>query len=72
MTAQGTCQATSAPDEELKRRALQRPLPWDYLVSAGVLALILIITLFMIRVRRQDLSGSGTEPASDASSPDQA
>jgi len=40
-----------------------------YLVSAGVLVLILIIALFMMRVSRADLSGAGPapEPAGDAS-----
>jgi len=33
-----------------------------YLVSAGILALILIIALFMMRVRRADLSGPDQAP----------
>jgi hypothetical protein len=42
-----------------------------YLVSAGILALILIIALFMMRVSREDLSGAdpAPEPAGDTSSP---
>ena len=42
-----------------------------YLVSAGVLAVVVIITLAMIRVRRQDLSGADpmSEPAGDPTSP---
>ena len=42
-----------------------------YLVSAGVLALILVITVFMMRVNRAELSGAepAPEPAGDASSP---
>jgi hypothetical protein len=42
-----------------------------YLVSAGILALILIIALFMMRVSRQDLAGAdpAPEPAGDTSSP---
>ena len=42
-----------------------------YLVSAGVLALAVIIALAVIRVRRQDLSGAdpATEPAGDVTSP---
>ena len=46
-----------------------------YLVSAGVLALIVIIALTMIRISRQDLSGADptpeptSEPASDTTSP---
>jgi predicted MFS family arabinose efflux permease len=45
-----------------------------YLVSAGILALILIIALFMMRVRREDLSGAdpAPEPAGDTSSPSRA
>jgi hypothetical protein len=42
--------------------------------SAGVLALSLIIALFMLRVRRQDLSGAdpAPAPADGASSPGRA
>jgi EmrB/QacA subfamily drug resistance transporter len=44
-----------------------------YLVSAGIMALAVIIALAMIRIRRQDLSGTGAEPmaepAGDATSP---
>jgi hypothetical protein len=42
-----------------------------YLVSAGILALILIIALFMMRVSREDLSGAdpAPEPAGDTGSP---
>jgi len=43
-----------------------------YLVSAGILALILIIALFMMRVSRQDLAGADPAPAGDASSPNPA
>ena len=41
------------------------------MVSAGALALIVIITMFMIRVSRQDLSGADPAlvPPSDATSP---
>jgi len=43
----------------------------SYWVSAGVLALIVIITLAMIRIRRQDLSGADpmSEPAGDTTAP---
>jgi EmrB/QacA subfamily drug resistance transporter len=40
-----------------------------YLVSAGVLAVILIIAVFMMRVSRADLSGEDLTPASEASAP---
>jgi EmrB/QacA subfamily drug resistance transporter len=40
-----------------------------YLVSAGILALILIIALFMMRVSRADLAGANPAPDGDASSP---
>ena len=42
-----------------------------YLVSAGIMALILIIALAVMRVRREDLSGadSMSEPAGDTISP---
>jgi hypothetical protein len=42
-----------------------------YLVSAGILALILIVALVMMRVRREDLSGADPAPgpAGGASSP---
>jgi len=42
-----------------------------FLVSAGILALIPVIALFVMRVSREDLSGAGPapEPDGDASSP---
>ena len=40
-----------------------------YLVSAGILALAVIIALALIRISRQDLSGATPEPAGDATSP---
>jgi hypothetical protein len=43
-----------------------------YLVSAGVLVLPMIIALFMMRVRREDLSGADPAPTGDASSPNPA
>jgi hypothetical protein len=42
------------------------------LVSAGVLALALLIALAVIRVRRQDLSGADPAPVGDAASPSRA
>ena len=43
-----------------------------YVVSAGVLVLPVIIALFVMRVRREDLSGADPAPAADASSPNPA
>jgi len=46
-----------------------------YLVSAGIMVLAVIIALALIRVSRQDLSGTGAEPmapAGDTTSPSQA
>jgi len=45
-----------------------------YLVSAGVLALAVIIALAVIRIRRQDLSGADpvTAPAGDVTAPGRA
>ena len=45
-----------------------------YLVSAGVLALIVIIALFMMRASRADLAGTDPAPVppSDATSPNPA
>jgi len=40
-----------------------------YLVSAGILALISVIALFMMRVSRADLAGASPAPTGDASSP---
>ena len=39
-----------------------------YLVSAGILGLILIIAVFMMRISTADLSGEDLTPASDANS----
>jgi hypothetical protein len=59
-----------AAGRDLPPRAGGRVLR-GYLVSAGVLALALVIALFVMRVSRADLSGAGPapEPAGDASSP---
>jgi len=45
-----------------------------FLVSAGVLALAMIIALAVIRVRRQDMAGADPTPtpASDVTSPSRA
>jgi EmrB/QacA subfamily drug resistance transporter len=56
---------------QMYNHALATGFSRGYLVSAGILALAVIIALTMIRVRRQDLSGTGAEPmapAGDASS----
>ena len=43
---------------QIYHHALATGFSRGYLVSAGILALILIIALFTMRVRRQDLSGA--------------
>jgi EmrB/QacA subfamily drug resistance transporter len=45
--------------------ALATGFSLGYLVSAGILALILVIAVFMIRVSRADLSGTGPAPAGE-------
>jgi len=64
----------AALQTQIYHHALATGFSRGYLVSAGVLALILIIALFMMRVRRQDLSGADpmSEPAGDTSSPNPA
>ena len=62
----------AALQARMYHHALATGFSRGYLVSAGVLALILIIALFMMRVTRQDLSGAGQEPAGDTSSPNPA
>jgi hypothetical protein len=56
---------------QIYHQALATGFSHGYLVSAGVLALAAIIALFMMRIRRQDLSGADPAPesAGDASSP---
>jgi hypothetical protein len=56
---------------QIYHHALATGFSRGYLVSAGVLALALVIALFVMRVTRADLSGAGPapEPAGDASSP---
>jgi len=62
--------ATGARAAEVQARmydhALATGFSRGYLVSAGVLALAVIIALTMIRVTRQDLSGTGAEPMAPA------
>ena len=62
----------AALQARMYHHALATGFSRGYLVSAGVLALILIIALFMMRITRQDLSGAGQEPAGDTSSPNPA
>ena len=56
---------------QIYHHALATGFSHGYLVSAGVLALILIIAVFMMRVTRADLSGANPtpEPTGDTSSP---
>jgi predicted MFS family arabinose efflux permease len=49
--------------------ALAQGFSQGYLVSAGILALILVIAVIMIRVSRADLSGAEPTPAGDAGPP---
>ena len=61
----------AALQTQMYHHALATGFSRGYLVSAGVLALAVIIALAMIRVRPQDLSGGNpmSEPAGDATSP---
>jgi predicted MFS family arabinose efflux permease len=66
--------AAQAAALQIYHHALATGFSRGYLVSAGILALIPIIALFMMRVSRQDLSGAGPAPgpAGDASAPNPA
>jgi len=57
---------------QIDRHALATGFSRGFVVSAGILALAVIIALFMMRVSRQDLAGAGPEPAGDTSSPNPA
>ena len=61
----------AALQAQIHHHALATGFSRGYLVSAGILALIPVITLFVMRVSRADLSGASPEPepAGDASSP---
>jgi predicted MFS family arabinose efflux permease len=59
----------AALQAQIHHHALAAGFSRGYLVSAGILALIPVIALFVIRVSRADLSGAGPAPAGDASSP---
>jgi hypothetical protein len=57
---------------QIYHHALATGFSRGYLVSAGIMVLAVIIALAMIRISRQDLSGTGAEPtapAGDATSP---
>jgi hypothetical protein len=49
---------------QICHHALATGFSRGFLVSAGIMALMLIIALAVIRVRREDLSGAGPAPAS--------
>jgi len=61
----------AALQAQIHHHALATGFSRGYLVSAGILALIPVIVLFVMRVSRADLSGASPEPepAGDASSP---
>lgn len=52
-------------------QALATGFSRGFVVSAGMLALALIVALAVVRVRRQDLAGAGPgpKPAGDTGSP---
>jgi len=64
----------AALQARIYHHALATGFSRGYLVSAGVLALIVIIALFMMRVSRADLAGTDPAPVppSDATSPNPA
>ena len=64
----------AALQTQMYDHALATGFSRGYLVSAGALALAVIIALAVIRVSRQDLSGTDpmSEPAGDVSSPGRA
>jgi EmrB/QacA subfamily drug resistance transporter len=60
--------ASAALQAQMYHHALATGFSRGYLVSAGILALALIIALAVVRIRRQDLSGAdpASEPAGDS------
>jgi len=63
----------AALHNQVYRHALATGFSRGFLVSAGVLVLAVIIALAVIRIGRQDLSGSDAPtPAGDAGSPSRA
>jgi hypothetical protein len=69
--AQAGAHPSAAQAAALKAHALAAGFSQGYLVSAGVLVLSLVITLFVMRVSRADLSGAGPapDPAGNATAP---
>ena len=59
----------AALQTRIYHHALATGFSRGYLVSAGVLAVILVIAVFMMRVSRADLAGADPAPEGDASSP---
>jgi hypothetical protein len=57
---------------QIDHHALAAGFSRGFAVSAGILALAMLIALVVVRVRRQDLSGAGTEPAGQTSAPNPA
>jgi EmrB/QacA subfamily drug resistance transporter len=67
--------SAAALQARMYHHALATGFSRGYLVSAGIMVLAVIIALAMIRIKRQDLSGTGAEPmapAGDTTSPSQA
>ena len=56
---------------QIYHHALATGFSRGFVVSAGILALAMIIALAVVRARRQDLAGAGPgpKPAGDTSSP---
>jgi EmrB/QacA subfamily drug resistance transporter len=54
---------------QIYHHALATGFSRGFLVSAGILAVPVIIALFMMRVSREDLAGADPAPAGDTSSP---
>jgi EmrB/QacA subfamily drug resistance transporter len=54
---------------QIYHHALATGFSRGFAVSAGILTLALVIALAVVRVSRQDLSGTGPEPAGDTTSP---
>jgi hypothetical protein len=55
---------TGLAELHIYHHALAHGFSQGFLVSAGILALILVIAVFMMRVSRDDLSGAEPTPAS--------
>jgi len=70
-SAQAATANAAGPGTQIYHHALATGFSRGFVVSAGILALAMIIALAVVRVRRQDLAGAGTgpKPAGDTSSP---